>query len=78
MANVGGRVQAQFMARIRGLDPERCLVVPVDVGKSAAMSLIADHYGWKTKAWYRGDQKHFEVEGELNNFGQSVMVLEAH
>ena len=45
MANVGGRLQAQFMARIRGLDPERCLVVPVDVGKSAAMSLIADHYG---------------------------------
>lgn len=45
MANVGGRLQAQFMARIRGRDPERCLVVPIDVGKSAAMSLIADHYG---------------------------------
>ncbi|HVF15108.1 MAG TPA: IS110 family transposase [Acidimicrobiales bacterium] len=33
------------MARIRGRDPERCLVVPVDVGKSAAMALVADHYG---------------------------------
>ncbi len=45
MAHVGGQLQAQFMARIRGRDPERCLVVPVDVGKSAAMALIADHYG---------------------------------
>jgi len=33
------------MARIRGRDPERCLVVPVDVGKSSAMALVADHYG---------------------------------
>ena len=45
MAHVGGHLQAQFMARIRGRDPERCLVVPVDVGKSAAMALVADHYG---------------------------------
>jgi ubiquinone/menaquinone biosynthesis C-methylase UbiE len=42
------------------------------------MEMIALMAGWKTKAWYRGDQKHFEVDGELNNFGQSVMVLEAH
>jgi transposase len=33
------------MARVRGRDLERCLVVPVDVGKSVAMALIADHYG---------------------------------
>jgi transposase len=33
------------MARVRGRDLSRCLVVPVDVGKSAAMALIADHYG---------------------------------
>jgi transposase len=45
MAHVGGQLQARFMARIRGRDPERCLVVPVDVGKSSAMALIADHYG---------------------------------
>lgn len=45
MAHVGGQLQAQFMARIRGRDPQRCLVVPVDVGKSAAMALVADHYG---------------------------------
>ncbi len=45
MAHVGGQLQAQFMARVRGRDLSRCLVVPVDVGKSAAMALVADHYG---------------------------------
>src|SRR3979411_943313 len=45
MAHVGGQLQAQFMARIRGRDLQRCLVVPVDVGKSTAMALVADHYG---------------------------------
>jgi len=29
---VGGPLQAEFMARIKGLDPDRCLVVPVDIG----------------------------------------------
>jgi len=33
------------MKRVRGVDPDRCLVVPVDVGKTMAMSLVADHYG---------------------------------
>jgi len=33
------------MARVRGREPGRCLVVPVDVGKSMAMALVADHYG---------------------------------
>lgn len=45
MTHVGGQLQAQFMARVRGRDLERCLVVPVDVGKSSAMALVADHYG---------------------------------
>ncbi len=45
MAHVGGRLQAEFMARVRGKDLGRCLVVPVDVGKSSAMALVADHYG---------------------------------
>ena len=45
VAHVGGQLQAKFMARVRGLDPACCLVVPVDVGKSMAMSLVADHYG---------------------------------
>ena len=42
---VGGRLQAELMARTRGLDPARCLVVPVDVGKWSAMALVADHFG---------------------------------
>jgi len=35
--------QAEYMARIRDVDRERCLVVPVDVGKRSAMALVADH-----------------------------------
>jgi transposase len=42
---VGGELQGEFMQRLRGIDPGRCLVVPVDVGKSMAMSLVADHFG---------------------------------
>ncbi|HUY63909.1 MAG TPA: IS110 family transposase [Acidimicrobiales bacterium] len=42
---VGGSLQAEFMARVRDLDPGRCLVVPVDIGKWSAMALVADHYG---------------------------------
>ena len=42
---VGGQTQAELMARAKGLDPARCLVVPVDVGKWSAMALVADHYG---------------------------------
>ncbi len=42
---VGGELQGRFMARVRGVDPASCLVVPVDVGKWSAMALIADHHG---------------------------------
>jgi transposase len=42
---VGGSLQGEFMARVRDVDPARCLVVPVDVGKWSAMALVADHYG---------------------------------
>lgn len=42
---VGGDLQGQFMARVRGADPAACLVVPVDVGKWSAMALVADHHG---------------------------------
>ncbi len=35
--------QAEYMSRIRGFDRERCLVVPVDVGKWSGMALISDH-----------------------------------
>jgi transposase len=42
---VGGDLQGRFMARVRGVDPQRCLAVPVDVGKWSAMALVADHHG---------------------------------
>jgi transposase len=45
MRFVGGDLQGDYMARVRGVDPRRCLVVPVDVGKWSAMALVADHHG---------------------------------
>jgi transposase len=33
------------MSRVRGLDPQRCLAIPGDVGKAVAVALVADHYG---------------------------------
>lgn len=38
-----GAGQAEYMARVRAVDRERCLVVPIDVGKRSAMALVADH-----------------------------------
>jgi transposase len=45
MTFVNGELQARFMTRVRGLDPQRCLAIPVDVGKAIAVALVADHYG---------------------------------
>jgi len=45
MRLVGGDVQGLFVERVRGLDPEQCLLVPVDVGKTTAMALVADLFG---------------------------------
>lgn len=45
MGFVGGDLQGRFMARVGGVDPRRCLVVPVDVGKWSAMALVVDHHG---------------------------------
>jgi transposase len=45
MGFVGGVLQGEFMARVRGVDPRRCLAVPVDVGKWSAMALVSDHHG---------------------------------
>jgi transposase len=41
----GGAAQAGYMVRTRDLAPQRCLVVPVDVGKRTAVALVADHCG---------------------------------
>ena len=45
MRFVGGEAQELFVEQVRGIDPEQCLVVPVDVGKATAMALVADLYG---------------------------------
>jgi len=45
MRFVGGDVQALFVDQVRDLDPEQCLLVPVDVGKTTAMALVADLFG---------------------------------
>ena len=45
MRFVGGDAQALFVDQVRDLDPEQCLLVPVDVGKSTAMALVADLFG---------------------------------
>lgn len=42
---VGGTAQAAYIDRVRGVDPARCLVVPVDVGKRSAVALVANHLG---------------------------------
>ena len=34
MGFVGGDAQALFVDQVRGLDPEQCLLVPIDVGKT--------------------------------------------
>ena len=45
MRFVGGEAQELFVEQVRGIDPEQCLLVPVDVGKATAMALVADLYG---------------------------------
>jgi len=41
----GGIAQANYVKRVRGLDPGRCLVVPIDVDKRAGLALVANHHG---------------------------------
>lgn len=40
MRFVGGDLQGEFMARVRGVDRRRCLAVPVDLGKWSAIALV--------------------------------------
>jgi transposase len=60
---IGGELQAEFMQRLRGIDPGRCLVVPIDVGKSMAMSLVADHFGEVIAAPFEFDLTESGVAG---------------
>lgn len=59
----GGAAQAGYVARVRDLAPQQCLVVPVDVGKWTAMALVADHYG--------------QILGDPIEFGLTVSGVEA-
>jgi hypothetical protein len=45
MVHVHGAQVQQLVAQTRGVPPERLLVVPVDVGKLAATSLVCDFTG---------------------------------
>ncbi len=50
MVHVHGRVVSERVASIRAVPPERRLLVPVDVGKSTAMALVADATGQRRVA----------------------------
>lgn len=45
MRFIGGSAQQQYVEKTRSLDPARCLVAGIDVGKYKAMCLVADHRG---------------------------------
>lgn len=45
MAFVGGHRQERFQQRVREVGADRCVLVGVDVGKHAALALIADGFG---------------------------------
>jgi transposase len=42
---VGGEVQQRFVERVRDIDRDRLLAVPVDVGKRSAAALVCDFWG---------------------------------
>lgn len=42
---VRGVDQAEFVSRLRGVSPDRVLLVPIDVGKRSAMALVANQLG---------------------------------
>lgn len=58
----GGAAQAGYVARIRGLAPDRCLVVSIDVGKWSVAALVADQHG--------------QVMGELFEFDLTVSGID--
>jgi transposase len=42
---VGGDLQRRFVEQVRGIDRERLLAVPIDVGKASAAALVCDFWG---------------------------------
>src|SRR6266568_2147654 len=45
MGYIGGRLQEAFVRRIRELDRDRLLAMPIDVGKHTAMAVVCDFWG---------------------------------
>jgi len=45
MGYIGGGLHRAFVERIRGVEPERLLAVPIDVGKHTAAALVSDFWG---------------------------------
>ena len=45
MVFVRGSDQADFVGRLRGVSGDRVLLIPVDVGKRSAMSMVANQLG---------------------------------
>src|SRR6476646_5007615 len=45
MGYIGGGLHRAFVERTRGIDPERLLAVPIDVGKRTAAALVCDFFG---------------------------------
>jgi transposase len=74
---VGGDLQARFMARVRDVDPGRCLVVPVDVGKWSAMALVADHFGEVVRAPWEFRLDEPGVCGLMSSIGDAARDVDA-
>jgi transposase len=45
MGYIGGGLHRAFVERVRGVDPERLLAVPIDVGKRTAAAVVCDFFG---------------------------------
>lgn len=73
MGYIGGSLQQSFVERIRGIDRERLLAVPIDVGKRTAAALVCDFYGQLVVAPFS-----FALdEGGLELFVRAVARAEA-
>ncbi len=65
------------MARVRSVDPQRCLAVPVDVGKWSAMALVADHHGEVVVAPFEFRLDEPGVHGLLSAINAAVSSRDA-
>src|SRR6266536_6018769 len=63
MGYIGGGLHRAFVERIRGVEPERLLAVPIDVGKHTAAALVCDFWGEVVVApfTFRLDERGFET-----------------